>query len=413
MALSDRSNTYLGPEGILGKKNEYLLPCSFHFYKNPPQLVKGKGTRLWDHNDKEYIDFFGGVSVMSCGHCNDDINEEVINQIQQLQHTTSIYLTEPVVNLAEELSHVLPGSIKRSFFCNSGSEANDGAMTLARMYTGKEAFVALKGSLHGRTYLTSGITEIPMWRTDPFLNHLPMYFVENRKELEEVLEEHSQSIAGFIFEPIQGNGGIKTLEHSFISELIPLLHKHKVLAIADEIQTGFGRTGYMFASEHYGIIPDIITGAKALGNGFPIGFFATTDGIGHCFTKPSASTLGGNPVSATAGLAVLKYIKKENLTNKAKELGQYLKARLTTLASEYQWIKEVRGFGLMLGVEIQHEQAPEVTDLILESMKDKGFLIGKNGLNRNVLAFQPPLVITKKEIDMMLTSLNETFKEIL
>ena len=263
----------LGPEAIINKKKEYLLPCSYHFYKNPPQFVEASGSCLTDHRGKTYTDFFAGVSVMNCGHCNEQINSRVIRQLQTLQHTTSIYLTQPVVELAEALAGVLPGDLSRSFFCNSGSEANEGAMLLARVHTGKRGFIALEGSLHGRTFLTSGATGIDMWRTDPFTGDIPVHFASGAEDVCRILEERGDSIAALLVEPVQGNGGIRPLPSDFFTSVAPLLKDKNVLLISDEIQTGFARTGRMFAIEHYGIQPDILSGAKALGNGFPIGFF--------------------------------------------------------------------------------------------------------------------------------------------
>ncbi len=414
--ISDTNRSdYIGPEGIIEKKQEYLMPCSFHFYKDPPQLVKGKGTKLYDSSGREYTDFFAGVSVMSCGHCNEKINAKVMEQLNTLQHTTSIYLTQPVVDLAQKLAEVLPGNLKQSFFCNSGSEANEGAMLLARVATGKREFLALERSLHGRTFLTSGATGIPMWRTDPFADENPVHFASDADHVCRILEEKGDAIAALMVEPIQGNAGIRPLEPDFFEKVGPLLKEKKVLLISDEIQTGFARTGRMFAIEHYGIVPDILTGAKALGNGFPIGFFAAVPEVAASFTKPSASTLGGNPVSCQAGLAVLDFIREEKLMEKADTLGGILKKGLTRFSGLTDHLGEPRGMGLMLGIPVLPEgtsQAADITDRILEGMKDRGFLIGKNGMGRDVLAFQPPLVISEEEIKEMLAALEELLTEL-
>ncbi|QEN06618.1 aspartate aminotransferase family protein [Oceanispirochaeta crateris] len=408
------NSDYSGPEKILEKKKDFLMPCSYHFYKNPPQLVKGKGATLFDSKGKEYTDFFAGVSVMSCGHCNDLINKRVMDQLQTLQHTTSIYLTQPVVDLAEQLASVLPGNLRRSFFCNSGSEANEGAMLLARVYTGKKEFIALDGSLHGRTFLSSGANGIPMWRTDPFCDEVPVHFASSSEDVKKIMEEKGDRIAALLVEPIQGNGGIRPLPSDFFTSLRPMMKEKKILLICDEIQTGFARTGKMFAIEHYGVQPDILTGAKALGNGFPIGFFASTDAIASTFTKPSASTLGGNPVSCQAGLGVLEFIRKENLIEQARIKGEQLKKGLLEISRDCPFLGEPRGFGLMLGLPVSSYQdmdGAERCDLILEEMKDRGFLIGKNGLGRDVLAFQPPLVISSEMISLMLENLKKTVRK--
>jgi len=417
-------SNFIGPEKIIQKKKEFLFPCSQHFYKSPPQIVSGQMQYLFDSEGKKYLDFFAGVSVINCGHCNPEILDATIDQMKTLQHTSIIYLTQPIVDLAEKLSCVLPGNIKHSFFCCSGSEANEGALLLARLYTGRNEFISLSNSLHGRTYLTMSATAIPMWRSDPLLSDC-ISFVPNSYNKDKTLDEAARAslqaieslisskgpekIAALIAEPIQGNGGIITPPKWYFKELKNLLEKHGILLIIDEVQTGFARTGKMFAIEHYDIVPDIITVAKALGNGIPISAFCTNDIIAASFTKPSASTLGGNPVAASTAIAVLDYIKNNNLCLSAEKLGMKLKTGLITLKGKYPIIYDVRGIGLMLGVELLRENgepACEETDFILEILKDEGILLGKNGLDRNVLAFQPPLVITELDVELVLDKLN-------
>lgn len=423
-------NNYIGPEKIIEKRKDYLFPCTNHFYKNPPQIVRGKMQYLFDSEGKKYLDFFSGVSVMNCGHCNTEILSAVIEQMQKLQHTTTIYLTQPMVDLGEKLSLLLPGDISHSFFCCSGSEANEGALLLARLYTGKHKFIALKNGLHGRTYLTMSVTGIPMWRTDPNLDSC-VTFVQNAYNkdkpldiaasesiaaIEKAIENiGSENIAALIAEPIQGNGGIITPPLWYFKDLKKLLQKHNILLIIDEVQTGFARTGKMFAIEHYNVVPDIITIAKALGNGFPIAAFCTNDKIAASFTKPSASTLGGNPVSSAAAIAVLDYIKNNNLCERAANLGEKLKNELIKLKNKYPIIKNVRGIGLMLGVELvkaDGSPASYETDIILELLKNKGIILGKNGLDRNVLAFQPPLVITEDDIKFLINELDSILNKL-
>ena len=417
-------SNFIGPEKIIQKKKEFLFPCSQHFYKIPPQIVRGQMQYLFDNEGKRYLDFFAGVSVINCGHCNPEILEATIDQMKTLQHTSIIYLTQPIVDLAEKLSCVLPGDIKHSFFCCTGSEANEGALLLARLYTGRNEFISLSNSLHGRTYLKMSATAIPMWRSDPLLSDCISFVPNsyNKDKTQEVAARESleaieslisskgaEKIAALIAEPIQGNGGIITPPKWYFKELKNLLEKHGILLIIDEVQTGFARTGKMFAIEHYDVVPDIITVAKALGNGMPISAFCTNDVIAAAFTKPSASTLGGNPVAASTAIAVLDYIENNNLCLSAEKLGMKLKTGLITLKEKYPIIYDVRGIGLMLGAELLRENgepACEETDFILEILKDEGILLGKNGLDRNVLAFQPPLVITEKDVELVLDKLN-------
>ncbi|WP_105616680.1 aspartate aminotransferase family protein [Vallitalea okinawensis] len=417
---------YIGPEKIIEKKKDYLYPCSHHFYKYPPQIVKGDMQYLYDEDGKRYLDFFAGVSVMNCGHCNPEILKTTIEQLSTLQHTTTIYLTQPIVDLAEKMATILPGELKRSFFCCTGSEANEGALLLARLHTGKKKFITLEKSLHGRTHLTMSATAIPMWRADPYLSSevltapgIDPLDLENSaksslKAIESILAE-DDDIAALIIEPIQGNGGIITPPDWYFKELYHLIHQHDALLIVDEVQTGFARTGRMFAIENFEVIPDIMTMAKALGNGIPISAFCTTDAIASSFTKPSASTLGGNPVASKTALAVLDYIERNDLSTAARELGHLLKDGLLTLKEKHSLIEDVRGIGLMLGAELIREDgtpASEETDAILEYMKDHGILIGKNGLCRNVLAFQPPLIVTEEDVNTVLENLDHAFSEL-
>ena len=425
---------YIGPNKIIEKKKEYQIPCSYHFYQDPPQLVRGEMQYLYDSEDRKYLDFFAGVSVMNCGHCNTEILDKTIAQMRTLQHTTSIYLTEPVVNLAEKLAGVMPGNLKRTFFCSTGSEANEGAMLLAKLYTDSHEFIALDLGLHGRTQLTMSATGIGMWRTtatpsggvhfapNPYCYRCPLGKEPEScdfacvKAVEKVITRHTSGrVAGMIVEPIQGNGGIIVPPEGYFKALKEALDKYQIPLIVDEVQTGFARTGKMFAIQHFGVEPEIMTMAKALGNGVPIAAYATTDELAASFTRPSASTLGGNSVSATAGIAVLDYIEVHGLIERAKVLGEQLKTGLLRLQEKYEIIGDVRGLGLMVGAELvraRKEPATAEVDVILEKLKDRGILLGKNGEFRNVLAFQPPLVITEDDIDFLLDNLDEVLSSL-
>ncbi len=426
---------YIGPEEIIRKKKEYLIPCLYHFYKEPMQIVKGEGVYLTDHEGKQYLDCYAGVSVLNAGHCHPYITEKICQQVKELQHTTTIYLTQPIVDLAEKLAEITPGDLKKSFFCASGTEANEGALLLAKLYTGKSEFLALQNGLHGRTHLTMSLTGLSFWRTDPnptggihfasnpycyrcpFNATYPGCDLACVKELEKViLTATSGSPAAFIAEPIQGNGGIITPPPEYFSEVKSLLKKYGALLITDEVQTGFGRTGKMFAIENYGVTPDIMTMAKALANGTPVGAFTATSSVADCYTRPGASTLGGNPVTATAALATLEVIEREGLVQKAAERGTFFKDKLLELKDKYPLIGDVRGLGLMLGAELVKEDgqpAPEEVDKILEFLKGRGVLIGKNGRERNVLAFQPPLIIDKSQIEVVIETLEEAILHVL
>jgi len=422
---------YIGPEAILKKKKEYLIPCLYHFYKNPMQIVRGEMQYLYDHKGKKYLDLYGGVSVMNAGHCNPEIVEKICAQTNTLQHTTTIYLTQPIADLAEKLYEITPGDLKRSFFCASGSEANEGAALLAQLFTKKSKFASIEQGLHGRTKLTMNLTGIPMWRTDPYPSdnvvHIPAAYcyrcaynltypncdLKCARRLEDIVK--NGDFAAFIVEPIQGNGGIITPPPGYFQLVREILNKYNVLLITDEVQTGFGRTGKMFAIEHWDVVPDIMSMAKALANGTPLGAFITNDTVAASYTRPGASTTGGNPVSATAALATIDFIEKHRLVEKAKDMGNYFRNKLIELRQKYRIMGDVRGKGLMLGVELVKEDkipASEEIDNILEQLKDAGILAGKTGISRNVLTFQPPLVITRNDIDHLYVVLERILSKI-
>ena len=419
---------YLGPQGIIEKKKKYIMPCLAHFYKEPRQFVRGSMQYLYDSEGKKYLDCFAGVSVINCGHCNPEINKKVTEQVNTLQHVCNIYLTENFVNLAEKLAEVTPGNLQKSFFCSTGTEANEGAALLAQIYTGKSEFIALKNGLHGRTKLTMSLTGIGMWRTDPNpvggINFAPNPYCYRcplgkkhpecnlacADAIEDIIKTAtSGQPAAFIAESIQGNAGIVVPPKGYFQRVKEILSHYGALFIDDEVQTGFARTGKMFAIENFDVVPDIMSMAKALGNGAPISAFISTAEIADTYTRPGASTLGGNPVSSTAGLAVLEYIEEHKLMENANARGEQLRKGLKDLQQKHPIIGDIRGLGLMDGAEFvkpDGSPAPEELDKVLEAMKDRGFIIGKNGIGRNVMAFQPPLVITEEDINEVLNALD-------
>lgn len=421
------SSRPIGPAAIIEKKQRYLIPCVYHFYKNPPQIVRGEGPHLFDSEGKSYLDLYSGVSVNALGHGHPELTDAICRQVKTLQHTTTIYLTEPIVNLAEALAGIMPGDICRTFFCASASEANEGAALLATLYTGRSEFLVLQNGLHGRTKLGMSLTGLSFWRTDPNpvagITHVPPphcrqcpfgqtlgtcdYECVTAVEATIGTATSGKPAAMFV-EPIQGNGGIVVPPPEYFPRLRDLLNEHEMLLIADETQTGLGRTGEMFAMDHWGIEPDIVTGGKALGGGTPIGYFSTTGKIASAYTRPGASTFGGNPVTATAGLEFLRILRRDRLVERAATLGKRLMDELGELAARSDVIEDVRGKGLMVGAEINDKAGvspAETTDRILESMKDAGFLIGKTGPGRNVLTFMPPLIVAEDHLSQAVQAL--------
>ncbi len=428
------SNEPIGPDAVLEKKKRHLIPCVYHFYADPPQIVRGEGVHVYDTQGRGYLDLYSGVSVHALGHCHPEVADAICRQVRTLQHTTTIYLTEPIVNLAEALASVLPGQIGRTFFCASGSEANEGAALLAALHTGRSEFLAFQNGLHGRTKLAMSLTGLAFWRTDPdpvggitLVPHptcsacpVGRTFGSCSYECVQAVENAintstSGRPAAMFVEPIQGNGGICVAPPEYFPRLRELLDRYDMLLIADEVQTGFGRTGRMFAMDHWSVAPDIVTGGKALGGGTPIGFFATTDEIAASYTRPGASTFGGNPVTAVAGLAMLRVLQRDRMVDRAEHLGQWLRQRLDAVGDRFECVREVRGLGLMLGMEldpVDDRTAAELTDAVLERMKDAGYLLGKTGPGRNVLTWMPPLIITEGELQGAIDALENVLETI-
>jgi 4-aminobutyrate aminotransferase-like enzyme len=398
---------------LLAAKREYLVPCVYHFYQRPPVLVRGEGAYLFDAAGRRYLDCFSGVSVMNAGHGNLEVLEAAIGQIRRLQHTTTIYLTEPMLELARVLAELMPQGLRRTFFCASGSEANEGALLLATLATGRKECVYLSASLHGRTKWAMSVTGLDMWRTDPN----PMITAhcvpgprspDSLIALDRLLRRGT--IAAVIAEPIQGNGGIVVPPDHYWPELRRLCSRHGALLIADEVQTAWNRTGRWLATEHWDVTPDIVTVAKALGNGFPIAAYITTDALAAQYTRPGASTFGGNLVSCQAALATLRFHARNELGRRSQALGAHLRERLTAVQSRRPVITEVRGLGLMIGVELGDcpgETPATLTDHLLEELKDAGYLVGKTGTGRNVLTLMPPLVVEREALDGLVETLDQ------
>ncbi|TWI74408.1 acetylornithine aminotransferase apoenzyme [Desulfobotulus alkaliphilus] len=373
-----------------------------HTYaRYPLTLVKGEGTRLWDETGREYIDFISGIAVCSLGHSHPALAKAMAAQAAELVHVSNLFYTEPQVKLAEWLT--ARSFADKVFFCNSGAEANEAAIKLARRYGHQHKgadchrIIAMEKSFHGRTMATLSATGQEKIREGfaPVLEGFDHVPYGDLTTLKKVITDQTCAI---MLEPVQGEGGVRVPEAGYLEAVRRICDEMGLLLIFDEIQTGIGRTGTLFAYEHSGVRPHIMTLAKALGNGLPIGAMLAEDRVMASFTPGShASTFGGTPLVTAGALAVLETLEKENLVQRCFETGQYFKKKLEGLLS-LPVAKEVRGLGLLLGIELACEGTP-----LVKAMMEKGFII--NCVQGNTLRFAPPFIITREEIDEMTETL--------
>ncbi|MGI6065197.1 MAG: acetylornithine transaminase [Bacillota bacterium] len=391
---------------IVEEGQKYVMNTYGRF---PLAIVRGNGLHVWDGDGKKYLDFVSGIAVNSVGHCHPKVVQAITRQAETLMHCSNLYWIEPQVKLAKLL--VENSCFDKAFFCNSGAEANEGAIKLARKYgkiTGgsdKYKIVTMKKSFHGRTLAT--LTATGQEKVQKGFDPLPEGFCyapfNDLAELEKVINEKTCAV---MLEPVQGEGGVVAGEEAFIKGVRKLCDKYKVLMIVDEVQCGLGRTGKLFAYQHYGIEPDIMTLAKALGGGAPIGALLAKDEVAQAFGPGDhASTFGGNPLVTTAGEAALTVILEERLADNAAHVGAYLMERLEKLKTECSFIKEVRGKGLIIGMEM----TIEVNSLIKTCMQ-QGLLLLSAG--PNVLRFVPPLIVTPSDVDQAVAILQKALKSL-
>lgn len=410
----------------------YLFPALTTYYSEPLMLERAKGMFVWDKENKRYLDFFGGILTVSVGHCDDEITERICQQLKKLQHTSTLYVTDPQVKLAKRLAELPPEDLTKSFFTNSGTEANEMAVLLAQMHTGRKEVVALRHSYSGRSMLAMSLSGQHPWRLASAGTagvkhaHSPYCFrcslglsypecgVRCAHDVENLIQTTtSGEIAAFIAEPIQGVGGFITPPPEYFEIVAGIVRKYGGLFICDEVQTGFGRTGEKwFGIEHWKVKPDIITCAKGMGNGTPVAATITTSEIAGALQGSTISTFGGNPVSATAAEATIQCIEERDLLTNTESMGQILEKGLNLLKKEHEIIGDVRGKGLMLGVElVKHPKkpAPDLADRVLEEAKDRGLLLGKGGLHGNALRISPPMSVNAEQIEDALGILEEVF----
>jgi len=420
---------------IYEKHKKYLVPCAATYYKEPLILDRGKGKFVYDIDGKEYLDFFGGIVTISVGHCDDEITTKTCEQMKRLQHTSTLYPNIPIISLAEKLAQITPGKLQKSFFTNSGSEAVETAILLAQLYTKSHEIIALRHCYSGATLLAMNITAHGNYRLVeslvPGIKHAhnaycfrcafgkeyPRCDLDCAKDVKELIETTTSGHpAAFIAEPIQGVGGFITPPKEYFKEVVSIVRKYGGLFICDEVQTGWGRTGgKMFGIEHWEVEPDIMVMAKGAANGAPVGLTIATPEVGDSLKGSHISTFGGNPVTATAILTTIDVIEKRKLVQNAEKMGIYLRDRLNGLKEKYRIIGEVRGLGLIQGMEIvksKKEPAPDFVAEIFESTKEEGLLIGKGGLYGNVIRITPPLTIEKGDIDQAIQIIDRAFEKI-
>lgn len=378
------------------------------YRRQPLALDKGRGMFVEDIHGKRYLDFVGGIAVCSLGHCHPALTKAISAQAKKLMHVSNLYYIQQQAELAALLSRVVPKSIGKFFFCNSGAEAIEGSFKLAIKHTRRQRIITMQGSFHGRTAATVGATWKSSYR-EPFEAIIPKIFdFVPFDDLAAVERAMGEQTAAVIVEPIQGEGGINLPSNDYLPGLQKLCDENGMLLICDEVQTGMGRTGKWFACEHWGVRPDELTMAKALGGGFPIGCLGAGAEVMGSFTPGNhASTFGGNPLACAAAKAVIKTMQKLKLPDRAAKIGEYFKTRLSELADKHGCVREVRGLGLMLAVEVSTKQ---IADAAVDKARERGFLI--NCTADRVLRFVPPLIIERKHIDRLIEALDEIFSEV-
>jgi alanine-glyoxylate transaminase / (R)-3-amino-2-methylpropionate-pyruvate transaminase len=419
-----RNLPVMDADTVRAKHREFLFPCVANYYAEPIVLAEGQGSFVRDVEGREYLDFFGGILTLGLGHCHPDVLSAVQQQMEVLGHTSTLYQTEQIVSVAERLAKITPGRLQKSFFTASGTEADETAILLAKIFTGRQEIIALRHGYSGRSLTALSLTGHAPWRLiptqiagikhamSPYCYRCPFGLtypdcgIRCATDIEELIRtETSGSPAAFIAEPIQGVGGFITPPPEYFEVAVGIVRKYGGIFICDEVQTGFGRTGdHWCGIEHWGVEPEIMTFAKSIANGAPVGATIAVPEVADAFTGLTISTFGGNPVSMAAAGATIDVMERENVPQRSAERGRQLRAHLDSFMDEFRFIGEVRGMGLMQAIELVEdrktkEPAPKKTVQFMEAAKRHGLLLGKGGLYGNVIRISPSMLVSAAEVD--------------
>ena len=418
---------------VLRKQKEYIYPAIANYFKEPMVVDHAEMQHVWDSEGRKYLDFFGGIVTVGVGHANPRVTGPMKQQIDKLQHASTMFPNAPMMELAEKIAQITPGTLQKSFFTNSGTEANETAIESARLHTGNLDVIALRHGYHGRSSLTRALTGISSWRRasvevgivralNPYCYRCPLgktypsCGVACAQDVEAVIQSATPGkIAAFIAEPIQGVGGFITPPKEYFKIVFNIVKQYGGDFISDEVQTGWGRTGKKwFGIEHWEVEPDIITAAKSLGNGHPVGLTVAKPEIAAAYTAPTICTFGGNPVTSVVAKAVIDIIEEDNLLENCHVVGGYFREKLDEMKTKYPIIGDVRGMGLMQAMELvvdpqTKEPATALANEMLDAARDRGLLIGKGGMFNNTLRMSPPMNISKSDVDEAARILDECF----
>ena len=439
-SCSHRPQAYTGPskDEVIALRKQFVNPTIFTYYAKPLMIVEGHMQYLYDETGRRYLDGFGGIVTVSVGHCHPKIVATVNRQNEILQHTTTIYLNPCIAEYARDLAARMPGNLKVCYFVNSGSEANDLAILMARAFTGSFDVLALRNGYHGGSMQTMGLTSHHTWKFNvphsfgvhhalfpdrlrgPYGYDDPGAGVKYAADLKNLIEFGTPGkVAAFIAESIQGVGGVVVYPDGYLKAAYEYARAAGGLCIADEVQTGFTRTGsHTWGFQTQGVTPDIVTMAKGIGNGAALAAVVTTPKIAQALaSRIHFNTFGGNPVACTQGRAVLEVIDSEGIQANAARIGARIKAGLEKLAGRHDLIGDVRGMGLMLGVELVRDQAtkePAKAECmqVFETCRELGLLIGKGGLHGNTLRIKPPMCLHEADADFLLEVLDEALRRV-